>query len=70
MIDQVQAAQMLLSYKRKALTYDQILGLLCSICGMTEQQANVAIAYADKMPVQYLQKQEQVWIESQKQSKH
>jgi hypothetical protein len=70
MADQVQAAQMLLSYKRKAITRDQVFGLLTSICEMAPDEVNAAIAYTDKMPVQYLERQERVWFESTKKVKH
>jgi hypothetical protein len=70
MADKVQAAQMLLSYKRGAINREQVSGLLCSICGMTWVEAGEAIADADKMPLQYLQRQEQAWFDSKKQSKN
>ena len=70
MVDQVQAAQMLLSYKRNAISRENVWSLLTGYCGMTGDEANAAIVYADKMPVQYLQRQERVWFKSQKAVKH
>ena len=70
MVDRVQAAQMLLSYKRGAISRESVWHLLTGYCGMTGDEANAAIVETDKMPVQYLQRQERVWFESQKQVKH
>lgn len=70
MADEVQAAQMLLSYKRGAITREQVMGLLSSICDMTAAEVDAAIKHADKMPVQYLERQERAWIESHKKVKH
>lgn len=70
MFDKVQAAQMLLSYKRGAISRDQVTGLLTEVLGMTADEANAALVYTDKMPVQYLQRQEHVWFDSQKEVKH
>jgi hypothetical protein len=68
--DQVQAAQMLLSYKRGALTRDEVFGLLIEVLGMLPSEVDAALAYTDKMPVQYLMRQERAWFEGQKESKH
>jgi hypothetical protein len=70
MADHVQAAQMLLSYKRGAISRDQVMGLLCNVCELTNEEAVAAITYTDKMPIQYLMRQEHVWFESMKQVKH
>jgi hypothetical protein len=68
--DQVQAAQMLLSYKRGALTRDEVFGLLIEVLGMLPSEVDAALDYTDKMPVQYLMRQERAWFEGQKESKH
>jgi hypothetical protein len=66
----VQAAQMLLSYKRGALSRDQVFGLLIEVIGMLPSEVDAALAHTDKMPVQYLERQERAWFDSQKASKH
>ena len=70
MADQVQAAQMMLSYKRGAISRDDVIGLLHSVCDMSPTEIEEALAFTDKMPVQFLQRQELAWFESRKKAKH